>query len=356
MAITLAEHTGEFRKALVGTFIGKTILRLGLEGLFPRQTYDAEMLSIQVQRNRQLVAVDVQRCTDATKNSFTKSTEKLFIPPFFKESFDFCKCDGYKGSYGSGIIPSGSTARNIARSAMNELEAIRAKVERAIELQRSQVLESGIVTLKNGDSIDYKRKAASMATATIPWATVATADPYADIVAGMNFLRGDGQSGASTINAIFGSTALANFFANAKVKADLEVRRMDRINVVMPQFDNVTGMAFHGQFGAGDFIINIWTYNEEYLDPTDNTTKVKYIDPENVILVPEDFVGETSFATTPIVRGSSESGYYVTNVEGQYTVYDIIDQVRAAWEVILQSAPLVVPVTIDRIYTINTGE
>lgn len=355
MPISLAEHTGEFRKALVGTFIGQEVLKLGLQGLFPRQTYDAEMLQIAVQRNRQLVAVDVQRCTDARKNTFSRSTEKLFVPPFYKESFDFCKCDGYRQSYGAGIIPTGTTQRNISRSAMNELNAIRNKIERAMELQRAQVLESGIVVLKNGDSIDYKRKGASMKTVGTPWATTGSADPYNDIVTGMNFLRGDGQSSATTINAIFGATALANFLANEKVEKDLNVRRMDRVNIVMPQFEGATGMVYHGQFGAGDFTINIWTYNEEYLDPADNTTKAKYINPEHVILVPEDFVGETAFATTPIVRGNSESGYYVTNVEGEYTIYDIIDQIKAAWEVILQSAPLVIPVTIDRIYTINTG-
>lgn len=354
MAITLAEHTGEFRKALVGTFIGKTIVRLGLEGLFPRHTYNAEMLSIAVQRNRQLVAVDVQRCTDPIKNTFSRATEKLFLPPYYKESFDFCKCDGYKTSYGAGEIPNGSTARNIARGALNELEAIRAKVERAIEIQRSQVLESGIVILKNGDSIDYKRKAASIKVATTPWTNHANSNPYQDIIDGMNFLRDEGQSTGSSINAIFGSAALTNFLSNEKVLKELDIRRIERINIVMPQFDNVTGMAFHGQFGAGDFVINIWTYNEQYLDPADNTTRKKYIGTNNVILVPEDFVGETSFATTPMVGGNSESGYYVRNVEGQYTVYDIIDQVKAAWEVILQSSPLVVPVTIDRIYTLKT--
>src|SRR5690606_31425269 len=113
-----------------------------------------------------------------------------------------------------------------------------------------------------------------------------------------------------------------NFLSNVKVKEELEVRRIERINIVMPQFDNVTGMAFHGQFGAGDFIINIWTYNEQYLDPADNVTQKRYIDANNVVLVPEDFVGETSFATTPMVGGNSDSGYYVRNVEGQYTVYD----------------------------------
>lgn len=354
MPISLVEHTGEFRKALIGRFIGKQILRLGLQGLFPRQAYDAEMLQIAVRRNKQLVAVDVERCTDPHKNTFSRSTEKLFIPPFYKESFDFCKCDGYKQSYGAGIIPNASTARAIGRSAMDELEAIRNKVERAMELQRAQVLESGIVVLKNGDSIDYKRKAESLATADIPWNDT-DADPMADIVKGMEFLRSEGQSSATTINAIFGANAFANFLANPKVVETAGFRRIERINVVMPQFDNVSGMAFQGQFAAGDFVINIFTYNETYLDPNDNETKLRYVDTDHVILVPEDFEGETAFATTPMVRGNSESGYYVTNVQGEYTVYDIIDQVRAAWEVILQSAPLVIPVTIDRIYTLNTG-
>ena len=354
MKITLAEHSAEFKKELIGTFISQEILRMGLEGLFPRETYQAQLLSIQVQRNRQLVAVDVQRCTDPHRNIFSKSTEKLFRPPFYKESIDFCKCDGYEASYGSGIVPSEGVTRTLASSTIREMQAIKNKVERAIELQRSQVLQTGIVTLKNGDSIDYKRRAESISGVTTPWSDP-TADAYGDLVKGMRFLRGKGQSSATSINVIFGENALTNFMQNDAVKENLEIRRADKINIVMPQFDNVTGMVYHGQASAGDFIINIWTYNESYLDPDDNVTEKNYIDPDNVIMVPSDFIGETSFASTPLVRYDSDGTPYVTNVKGQYTVYDIIYQVKAAWEIIVQSSPLVVPISIDRIYTIATG-
>lgn len=349
--IGLQEHRGVFRKALIASFIEQQVVRSGFEGMFPRKAHNAEMLSVEVQRNEGLVAVDVMRCTNANRNTFSKSTEKLFKPPFYKESFDFTCCQGYAGTYGAGILPSGSSLGNIARSSQMELNALRNKVERAIELQRAQVLQTGVVVLKNGDSIDYKRKAASMKSVTNKWNT-AGATIRKDFEEGMKFLREEGSSADTTINAIFGGDAFANFMQNEALKKEYDIKHVNRGEIHMPQFDNSKGMALHGQFAAGDFTVYIWTYNETYIDPVTGDRK-PYLDKDTVVMVPSDFIGETSFATTPVVRGDGQNRY-IAQQEGEYTIYDIIDPEKTAWDVILQSAPLVVPVTVDRIYTMKT--
>lgn len=352
--ITLNQHRHHITQTMIARFEDDKEPREGLSAFFPEVTTSSKHLSIEVQRNKQLVAVDVQRCTDPVRNTFSKSTEKIFVPPYYNEAFDFTSCERYDVTFGQNNMPTEVDATLLLGSAMKKVKALKNKILRAIELQRSQVLQTGIVVLKNGDSIDYRRKSASMKvnSGAENW-NVSTSDPYGDIEKGMEFLREEGLSSDTTINAIFGKDAFKNFMNHEKVQKQMEIRRLDRTTIGMPQFNNVTGMAYQGQFAAGDFTINIWTYNETYLDPADNVTKKTYIDKDNVILVTSDFEGKTAFAGIPAIIDTG-AGDIVAPIESKFYIRDVIDQVRMTWDYIINSAPLVIPVSIDRIYTLKT--
>lgn len=354
--IALNQHRKGFTTALVARFTESVEVKDGLQAFFPVKTTTSKYVSIEVMRMGKKMAVDVQRCTDPNRNIFSRSTEKIFMPPYFHEAFDFTACQSYDLSFGRGIAPDEMNAKDLMVDALMELNEIKNKIKRSIQKQYADVLQTGIVTLKNGDNIDYKRKAASLEVitgATSKWSDTVNSNPAVDLQRGAEFLRSVGRSSGAAINAIFGSAALANFLANSKMQASADFRRIDRISIVMPEFDNVTGMSFNGQFAAGDFIINIWTFNESYEDATG--ADVPFIDPNTVILLPNDFKGLTVFAGLPMVFGDQFSGQYIANVEAEFLVYDVIDQVKRAWQIIVDSAPLVIPVTVDKIWTIKTS-
>lgn len=353
--MTLNQHRKHITQRLIAKFSDDKQPRQGLAAFFPHVTTPTKLVSIEVQRNRQKVAVDVQRCTDPVRNIFSRSTEKIFQPPYYNEMFDFTACERYDETFARENMPTKVDAQLLLADASGYLLELKNKILRAIELQRSQVLQTGIVTLKNGDSIDYKRKAASLKvlTGTAEWDQTATANPLVDLQTGMQFIRGEGLSGGSSINVIFGSNALANFMSNAKVKELADFRRINRIELNMPQFNNVSGMVYHGQVATGDYAVNIWTYNETYEDPISGETK-PYIDADNVVMVAEDFVGKTAFAGIPAILGDELNGRYVGPVEGEFYIRDVIDQIKTTWDFIISSAPLVIPISIDRIYTIKT--
>jgi hypothetical protein len=71
-------------------------------------------------------------------------------------------------------------------------------------------------------------------------------------------------------------------------------------------------------------------------------------------MLPMDFVGNTAHAGVPSIMGNAVDGQYVAPMEGEYYVRDVIDQKRASWEFYVSSAPLAIPVSVDRIYTIAT--
>ena len=355
MAINLNQHRAGITQTLIAKFSDEKEPKQGLAAFFPTKTTGSKLISIEVERNLQNVAVDVQRCTDPVRNLFSKSTEKIFEPPYYNESFDFTACDRYDVTFAQNNGPTKVDAQMLIADAMKKVKTLKNKIIRAIELQRSQVLQTGIVVLKNGDSIDYKRKAASLPVLAggNKWNVPATCKPLNDLKTGMDFLREEGLSGGATINAIMGASAYQNFMASAQIKEEAEFRKINRIDLNMPQFDNVSGMVFQGQVAAGDYIVNIWTYNEFFIHP-ETGVRTKYIDPNNVVMVTDDFVGATSFAGVPAILGDVTNGQYVAPMEGEFYVRDIIDQVKMAWDFIISSAPLVVPVSIDRIYTIKT--
>lgn len=354
MAITLNQHRHGVTQEIIATFMDGREPKMGLGAFFPTVTSRALEVGIEVQRSRQLVAADVQRCTDPNRNIFSRSTEKIFKPPFYSESFDFTACQAYDVTFGMGIAPVAGTKEMLVSSAANYIQQLKWKIQRAIALQHASVLQTGTVTMVNGDSIDYKRKAASMVVKSggALWSATTTADPLADMATGMDFLRNVGLSAGSTVNAIMGTTAFTYFMANDKVLKQAAIfSQIRRVDIGLPQFDNVTGFVYQGRVAAGDYLVNIWTYNDVYQDASGNS--VKYINDGNVILVPDDFIGKTVYAGIPFVFGDQFSGQYVAPTEAEFLVHDIIDQVKKSWDFIIESAPLVIPVSVDRIYTMQ---
>jgi hypothetical protein len=356
MPISANQHKENITKLTIATFSDNAAPKMGLANLFPTVTTIEKEIAIEVERNRQLIAVDVRRCTDAKLNTFSNYTEKVFEPPFFNEAFDFTQCRRYNVTFGQQTNPSKADAVSMINETTSNLQALRYKIMRSIELMRSQVLQTGIVTLVNGDSIDFKRKAASIKVlaGAAKWDAPTTSDPLTDFAVGMKFLREEGLSSGSTVNAIFGETAFINFIASTKVKEQAAWIQITRMNINMPQFDEVTGMVFHGQFATSDYNVNIWTYNDFYELP--NGAKTRYIDPTNVVMVANDFVGKTGFAGIPaIFNEKNDGGQMIVPVEAEYYVQDYVDQRKKAWMFEIASAPLPIPVSIDRIYTMKTS-
>lgn len=353
--MTLNQHRAGVTQALIDLFKDSVDVKSGFEAFFPSKTTRTKAVKIEVQREGRKVAVDVLRCTNGNRNKFSRSTEKIFIPPFYKEFFDFTSCESYDVSFGIGTAPNETIGRDLLTDAQEKLNSLKNKIKRAIELQRSQVLQTGIVQLKNGDNIDFKRKAESIVTKTVSgekWTATTTSDPVKDLQAGCEFLRQTGKSGSGVVNAIMGANAFNNYKLSNKVKEEADIRNINRGELNMPILDGVSGLAYQGQVGAGDFIVNIWTYNETY--ENENGDEVRYLDTNTVVMLPLDFKGWTAFAGLPAVMGDAVTGQFVGQVESEYMAYDVIDQVKMSWEYYLMSAPLVVPVSVDRIYTLVT--
>ena len=353
--IPLNQHKALITKKILRVFSDDKGIQSGFAGFFPAQTTIEKQVGIEVERNLQKIAVDVQRCTDPVRNIFSKSTEKLFEPPFFNEAFDFAECERYDVTFGNNTNPSSSDSINMIKQSNKRIQKIKNKILRAVELQRAQILQTGIVTLTNGDNIDFKRQAASLValSGAALW-DASTGDPMKDLKDAGAFLRDEGLSTGNTLNAIMGSDAFEAFVSNELVIAEADVRRINRIDIKAPQFNNATGMAFQGKFSAGDFNVNIWTYNATYHNASNVVTK--YLDANKVVVLPEDFEGMTAYAGIPAItidKRNSQFPQFISMIESDMYLDNYLDQEKMAHWFRLRSAPLCVPVSVDRIYTIQ---
>jgi hypothetical protein len=199
--------------------------------------------------------------------------------------------------------------------------------------------------LNSGENIDFKRKAGSLVDNTGDYFAT-NSDPFAVFEAGCNFLRQVGKSQGGTINAILGSTALANLLANTKFTARQNLFNMALDAVRPPQRDSV-GATLHGQITAGSYKVNLWAYPEFY--DTANGTSTPYMDPKKVILLPEAPKFTFAYAAVPkLIDDQSIRGAEST---GAYTVKEFMDSRKATHDLEISSAGLPIPVAIDQIYT-----
>jgi len=349
------QHSVTITKKVVARFNEDIPVRMGVNGFFPRDTTPTLMVDVEVQRDSEDIAVDVQRFTEGNKNKFSRSTEHTYLPPYYNEEYLFARDEIYMNTVALGVTGSRGSNQAIAQNALKNMRSLRKKIERAILKQQVDALQVGVITVKNGDSIDFRRKATSMVDlGALQYWGVTGVKPMDHLRAGMSFLRDEGNSTGGTVNVIMRGEAYEAFVSNASVQETANLRRINRIDLNMPQFNEASGMAYHGQIDGGDFVLNLWTYNEKYRDEAGNN--VYYLDANKVIMLPSDFKGKTIFGGLPTMVSGNVGGVKTdmpSVVETEYLIRSFSEPRTISSGLELSSAPLVVPYTIDKIYTLQ---
>jgi len=341
MAIPAQDVQNLFTKKLIDVYNERNTPTEFLRSFFDEEVSMTKEVSIAVKRGTESIAVDVQRHSDGNMVTFNKSTEKIFIPPYYHQYMVANEHRLYDTVIGSGSAPAFA---QLTRELAEDMVDMRSTIERRIELQCAQVLETGIVTLSNGDNIDYKRKAGSLVDlgAGNYW-TTGTNDPREAFKAAGTFLRKEGKAAGGTFNAIVGSDVLNVMLNNDTFQSVGDVRRIDLGAIAQPQ-RNAVGASFHGQISAGSYNFNIWTYEQYYTDSNGN--QQEYLSPKKVIVLPEMPRFKLAFGAVPQLI---ENGNVAQ--QGAYLIQEFMDKRRTAHEYHIKSAPLAVPVAVDQIYT-----
>lgn len=344
MNISTTDAQALSTKMIIDAYAERSKPTAFLRSFFPTVVSPTKELSIEVQRGFEKIAVDVLRGSDGNRNVFDRSTEKIFIPPYYREWFDATQLQLYDRLFGATEISDAVFAAYINSIVDHQME-IQAKIERAIELQCAQVLETGIVTVANGTNIDFKRKAASIKDpgAGSYWAN--NVDPFAQLETGCNFIRQEGKSADSIFNLILGATALTDLLANEKFLSRQNLFNMALDQVTGP-VKNSEGATFHGVLTVGSYKVQLWAYPQFYTNAAGTATP--YVNPKNATIIPTNPRFKTGFAGVPQLVTPGQMP-----VTGAFIFNDYIDKRGKAHIYDVESAPVAIPVAVDTIYTLK---
>lgn len=356
MSINTQQAKGIFTKTYMAGFKEQVPTPSFLRSFFDTFTTATKTVGIEVQRGTEKMAVDVIRGTNGNRNKFSLSSEKQYMPPFYNENFDATSLDRYDRVFNDTEGVSPRTIGYLAADVMEKYNTLREKINRAKEKQAAEVFETGIVQLKNGDNIDFKRKAESkldVNTGGDYW-SVTGADVEGQLISGAEFIRNKGKNGTPVLNLVMSGQAWVALKKTDYFKNNADHTNVRLVDINLPQ-KNAFGAAYHGQISAGAYIMNVWTYDEVYEDASGTVTR--YMPSNTAFIVP---TAGTRFAMAhagvpAIIRdtANAEFGQRIVSQAAEFYLNNYIDSAGKAHIFEIYSAPLAVPVTIDMMYTMQ---
>lgn len=271
---------------------------VGFKNFFGEKVYGTRGFNFFVQKQNRPVAVDINPIERGNINRLDKSTQQYFIPPTYDESVVYSALDQFNSIMGAtdGQVE-GEVFREFVEKTADELVVARQKIERAEELQRAQALLTGIVTLKNGDNINFNRDAELIVAynSSFGW-DVETNDPEIILIQLIGAMVTKGAVDASSpLNVVCGTRALSAFKNNPIRQKQGDIK--DQVFMNLSTGAPIKGLVPQGSYSAGNYQVNLWGYEGEYNDPTDNTPQ-KYMDTNKIIVLPNSVPFEMVYCGT----------------------------------------------------------
>lgn len=321
----------------------------------PGGVYNGGKVAIDIQRFGEQVAIAIKKCTGPNLNDFDIFTTKEFEPPAYGEAFPLDVCDLVDRMAGVDPYTAAYTdyASQLVAKMAQGFALIDDKIKRAVELQASQILQTGTLVLTDSAGatvyeIDFKPKATHFPTVSVDWDN-ASSTKIADLLALAKVIRGDGKIDCDML--IMGETALSLFLADDDVKEFLDNQRME-LGQIAPQFVD-SGATFYGFVWVGTYRFQIYAYPDTYEDPQ-TELPVNYVGADKVIMLSSRTRLDMTSARVPLPLGpdprvanlvpgrmsSRTDGFDVTpNVYATPNGKQIMGE--------LESRPLLIPVQID---------
>ena len=322
----------------------------------PGGIFAGKKVTIDIERFGEDVAIAIKICSGPNLNDIDEFTTKEFTPPAYGEAFNLDVCellermagvDPYTAAYQA---DAGQVTAKMAKGFM----LIDDKIQRAVEQQASQILQTGklLLTNKTGDTVyelDFKPKAAHFPTVGTAWSVAATATPIDDIRALGNLIRTNGKVNPNRLT--FGDKAFSDFMATAQVKEHLDNRRIE-FGFVDPTMED-SGAVNQGRIWIGSYFYDMWTYPEEFKDPQTGLP-VKYIADDKVVVDSTNTRFDMTAARVPLPLGPDPrvEGLLPGRLSDRGAGFDVTPNVyptpngkQIFGE--LESRPLLVPVQID---------
>lgn len=277
---------------------------LFLAGFFqspPQNFHTSEKVEIDIVREDEDVAVAITGVAEGPRaNESSRYTNKAFTPPVYDEMGPIAAYDMLKRQAGQNPFDSPDFGASATLQAFTIFRKLENKIRRAVELQASQIFQSGILTLTDGAAntvytLDFKPKATHFPTVAAVWALDgSTGTPLADLEDLSNVIRRDGKRQPNRL--IFGPDAMNRFLANPKVIEELNFRRADLIDLA-PEVRG-QGATFRGTIVIGHYRFEMWMYDGTFKNPSSGAV-TPYVGDDRVIMLSSEGRLDLTFGAIP---------------------------------------------------------
>jgi len=280
--------SGKTTRVMLAAYEQAAEVTLFLAGMFrsPRENFhNSAEVEIDIEREDEDISIAVQDLSaGARNNESTLYTNKTFTPPVHKEKGPINALTLITRNAGEDPFESVDFIANAIARGIKISKKIFNKILRSIEVQASQVLTTGTVTLtdENGAAvyvIDYKPKVTHFPNAALAWDN-ASATIIADLLSLCQVIKSDGKRTPDML--IMGEGSYELFIKDDDVIARLDNRRIEG-NGIVPMERMGDGGIFRGVVEIGNYKLDIWTYAGEYKDPQSGNL-VKYIPDDKVVV------------------------------------------------------------------------
>jgi Phage major capsid protein E len=261
---------------LIDMYLEESSAPMFLSGFFqspPANFHTTEDVEIDIQRDSEQVAIVIKDLSlPPNHNENNAYTNKRLRPPIYDEEGTITSFDMIQRQPGQNPFVNPSYLANAVKQSFSVFRKLENKIRRSIELQASQILQTGTLSLidKNGTvvyTIDFSPKASHFTTPTAWAADGSTGAPLTNIGDLASIIRRDGKK--EPFRLTFGATAFLRFLANAEVKNRLLQIRGELIQAA--PVSRGQGATFQGWVWVGNYRFEMWTYDGFYAHPQTGT-------------------------------------------------------------------------------------
>lgn len=270
--------------------------------LRPENIHNGEKIEIDIQRSSEDVAVPIPDVSTGPRmNENDKYTNKAFTPPIFKEAAGIEAWEQIKRQPGQNPFEDPNFLASAGKQALTLMLKMGDKIGRACELMAAQVLQDGVISLKDSSgavvyTVDFLMKSSHKITVGTAWATDgSTGAPLADISAAARLIRKDGKMSPNKIT--FGASAIQRFLANAKVQDQLDKTKLN-IGALAPSRRSEDA-TFIGKIWIDNYEYEMWRYDAYFVDPQ-TATITPYISDDNLVISCTGARMDMSMGTIPM--------------------------------------------------------
>ena len=339
------------KKAMEIGFSKRQACPLFLANLYRKEQLDGIKVEIQKEIIDNQYSVDVQLGTGGRRADFNSYDVEEFTVPEYNNYGTITEEDMFKVQFGETEYT--TKAAKIA-NLINKHQTIISGWQRySEEKQAADGLFNGKIVLANGREIKFNKKDSHSIKADA-W-DVADNNPLDVLSAACQTAFDDGKIGVSTFNLILENKGLAALLGNEKFRKSCNKEQgISRTDINMP-VEKTPGAMFHGQFSAGSYKLNVWTYNAKYKIPKGygfegEGTEVGFIKSGTGLLIPDKPNFVKYYGAVNNANASSELGGAKLDlqlVEQLPYAYDKLNGGSAVTLAGVKSRPMLVPVDID---------